>query len=193
MGSLEGNVVSVFVGAGGTLGKCSESRLEFAFDGIVGDRHKRLTRKAWELTDKQPGGTERRKQAPMVAAVAQEDLDQVSEELSLNAPLSAGDVAVNLSILGVADFSKLPRGTTLAFEGGVVLMVEEYNPPCARMSKYLSETLTTASGDPLADDAFIAASKFSRGPGGRRGSTRIRVARERVTVHPERLAKWLRK
>ena len=40
MGNLEGNVVSVFVGAGGTLGKCSESRLEFAFDGIVGDRHR---------------------------------------------------------------------------------------------------------------------------------------------------------
>ena len=28
--------------------------------------------------------------------------------------------------MGVADFSRL-RGTTLAFEGGVVLMVEEYN------------------------------------------------------------------
>ena len=127
MGSLEGNVVSVFVGAGGTLGKCSESRLEFAFDGIVGDRHRGLTRKAWELTDKQPGGTERRNERQW-SAVAQEDLDQVSEALSLNAPLSAGDVAVNLSISGVADFSRLPRGTTLVFEGGVVLMVEEYNP-----------------------------------------------------------------
>ena len=122
MGSLEGNVVSVFVGAGGTLGKCSESRLEFAFDGIVGDRHRGLTRKAWELTDKQPGGTERRNERQW-SAVAQEDLDQVSEALSLNAPLSAGDVAVNLSISGVADFSRLPRGTTLVFEGGVVLMV----------------------------------------------------------------------
>ena len=36
-----------------------------------------------------------------------------------------------------------------------MLMVEEYNPPCARMSKHLSETLTTASGDPLAEDASL--------------------------------------
>ena len=107
MGSLEGTVVSVFVGSGGTLGKCSESRLEFAFDGIVGDRHRGLTRKTWELTDKQPGGTERRNERQW-SAVAQEDLDQVSEELSLNTPLSAGDVAVNLSISGVADFSDSP-------------------------------------------------------------------------------------
>jgi MOSC domain-containing protein YiiM len=191
MGSLEGSVVSVFVGAGGTLGKCSKSRLEFAFDGIVGDRHRGLTRKAWELTDKQPGGTERRNERQW-SAVAQEDLDQVSEELSLNTPLSAGDVAANLSISGVADFSRLPRGTTLAFEGGVVLMVEEYNPPCARMSKYLSETLTTASGDPLADDAFIAASKFSRGLVGVVEVPGFVSPGERVTVHPERLAKWLR-
>ena len=40
MGSLEGDVVSVFVGAGRTLGKCSKSRLEFAYDGVVGDRHR---------------------------------------------------------------------------------------------------------------------------------------------------------
>ena len=31
------------------------------------------------------------------------------------------------------------------------------------MSKHLSETLTTGSGDRLVDDAFIGASKFSRG------------------------------
>ena len=190
MGSLEGNVVSVFVGAGGTLGKCSESRLEFAFDGIVGDRHRGLTRKAWELTDKQPGGTERRNERQW-SAVAQEDLDQVSEALSLNAPLSAGDVAVNLSISGVADFSRLPRGTTLVFEGGVVLMVEEYNPPCARMSKHLSETLTTGSGDPLPEDAFIGASKFSRGLVGVVEVPGFVSPGERVTVHLERLPKWL--
>ena len=191
MDNLSGNVVSVFVGVGGTLSKCGEPRLEFAFDGVVGDRHRGVTRKTWELTDKQPGGTERRNERQW-SAVAQEDLDQVSKELGLNTPLSAGDVAVNLSISGVADFSRLRRGTTLVFEGGVVLMVEEYNPPCARMSKHLSETLTTVSGNPLAADAFIAASKFSRGLVGVVEVAGFVSPGERVTVHLERLPKWLR-
>ena len=91
-----------------------------------------------------------------------EDLDQVSEALSLNTPLSAGDVAVNLSIRA-SPISPDSPAATLVFEGGVVLMVEEYNPPATRMSKHLSETLTTGSDDPLPEDAFIGASKFSRG------------------------------
>ena len=57
---LHGTVASLFLGAMGTRSKEAQTSLEFAFDGIVGDRHRGLTRKAWEHTDKQPGGTERR-------------------------------------------------------------------------------------------------------------------------------------
>ena len=100
MEPLHGTVASLFLGATGTLDKKEQSSLEFAFDGIVGDRHRGSTRKAWEQTDKQPGGTERRNERQW-SAVAQEDLDQVSQALSLASPLSAGDVAVNLSISGI--------------------------------------------------------------------------------------------
>ena len=191
MGSLEGDVVSVFVGAGGTLGKCSESRLEFAFDGVVGDRHRGLTRKTWELTDKQPSGTERRNERQW-SAVAQEDLDQASQVLSLAHPLSAGDVAVNLSILGIPDFSRLPRGTTLTFEKGVVLMVEEYNPPCSRMARYISEGHETTHGGVLGETDFIEASKFSRGLVGVVEVPGVVSVGEGVSVTPEVLPKWLR-
>ena len=102
---MNGTVTSLFLGATGTLSKEAQSSLEFAFDGIVGDRHRGLTRKAWEQTDKQPGGTERRNERQW-SAVAQEDLDQASQVLSLAKPLSAGDVAVNLSISGIPDFSR---------------------------------------------------------------------------------------
>ena len=118
MEPLCGTVASLFLGDTGTLSKAAQSSLEFAFDGIVGDRHRGLTRKAWEQTDKQPGGTERRNERQW-SAVAQEDLDKVSQALSLSKPLSAGDVAVNLGISGVPDFSRLPRGTTFTFERGV--------------------------------------------------------------------------
>ena len=191
MGTMQGRVASAFLGAPGTLRKDNQTSLEFAFDGIVGDRHRGLTRNAWALTDKQPEGTERRNERQW-SAVAQEDLDVVSEKLNLVAPLAAGDVAVNLSIEGVPDFSRLPRGTTLTFAGGVVLMVEEYNPPCSRMSHFVAEQYPTRNGDPLADTDFIEASKFCRGLVGVVEVPGTVFVGESVTVAPEVLPKWLR-
>ena len=188
---LRGTVASLFLGARGTLSKAAQSSLEFALDGIVGDRHRGLTRKAWEHTDKQPGGTDRRNERQW-SAVAQEDLDQASQVLSLTKPLSAGDVAVNLSISGVPDFSRLPRGTTLTFEGGVVLMVEEYNPPCSRMSQYVSESHEATTGMALGEADFIEASKFSRGLVGVVEVLGLVSVGEGVSVAPEILPKWLR-
>ena len=72
-------------------------------------------------------------------------------------------MAVNLSISGIPDFSRLPRGTIFTFEGGVALMVEEYNPPCSRMSQYVAEGHEAVTGVSLGEADFIEASKFSRG------------------------------
>ena len=191
MEPLHGTVESLFLGAAGTLSKAAQSALEIAFDGIVGDRHRGLTRKAWEQTDKQPGGTERRNERQW-SAVAQEDLDQVSQVLSLAKPLTAGDVAVNLSISGIPDFSRLPRGTIFTFEGGVVLMVEEYNPPCSRMSKYVSESHEATTDAVLEDMDFIEASKFSRGLVGVVEVPGVISVGEGVSISPEVLPKWLR-
>ena len=189
---IQGVVTSVFLGAPGTLEKAAQTELEFAFDDIVGDRHRGVTRRTWDLTDKQPGGTERRNERQW-SAVAQEDLDAVAAKLQLTQPLSAGEVAVNLSVSGVPDFSRLPRGTTLTFEGGVVLMVEEYNPPCSRMSKHLAGTMETVSGERIADDAFIAESKFSRGLVGVIEVPGVIKVGEGVVVLTEILPKWLRR
>ncbi len=43
MEPLHGTVASLFLGDTGTLSKAAQSSLEFAFDGIVGDRHRGLT------------------------------------------------------------------------------------------------------------------------------------------------------
>jgi len=191
MTMIEGVVTSVFLGAPGTLEKAAQTELEFAFDGIVGDRHRGVSRRAWDLTDKQPGGTERRNERQW-SAVAQEDLDAVAAKLQLTQPLSAGDVAVNLSISGVPEFSRLPRGTTFTFEGGVVLMVEEYNPPCSRMSRYLATQRKIQGGGQLGDNDFIEAAKFSRGLVGVVEVPGTVSVKERVSVATEVVPKWLR-
>lgn len=191
MGALRGAVTSLFLGDTSTLSKSEQTSLEFAFDGIVGDRHRGLTRRAWEQTDKQPGGTERRNERQW-SVVAQEDLDQVSQALGLVKSLSAGDVAVNLSISGIPDLSRLPRGTIFAFENGVVLMVEEYNPPCRRMSRYVSEGHQTTHGGALSEADFIEASKFNRGLVGVVEVPGVVSVGEGVSVTQEVLPKWLR-
>jgi hypothetical protein len=71
-------------------------------------------------------------------------------------------------------------------------MVEEYNPPCTAMSKHLAATLKTSSDEPIADDAFISESKFSRGLVGVVEVPGIVNVGERVIVEPETLPKWLR-
>ena len=191
MKEVHGTLVSAYVGAPGSLKKVECDTLEFAFDGIVGDRHRGFTRAAWELTDKQPGGTERRNERQW-SAVAHEDLDAVSTQLNLPAALKAGDVAVNLSIAGVPEFSRLPRGTVLTFEGGVVLIVEEYNPPCARMSQHIADHYHSVNDKPLGQMDFIEASKFCRGLVGVVEVPGIVSIKEDVTVRQEVLPKWLR-
>ena len=79
---MQGRVVSAFLGAPGVLSKAEQTELEFALDGIVGDRHRGLSRRAWDLTDKQPGGTERRNERQW-SAVAQEDLNRVAKVFPL--------------------------------------------------------------------------------------------------------------
>jgi len=191
MKEVQGALVSAYVGAAGSLKKIECDTLEFAFDGIVGDRHRGFTRAAWELTDKQPGGTERRNERQW-SAVGHEDLAAVSTQLGLPEALKAGDVAVNLSISGIPEFSRLPRGTVLTFDGGVVLIVEEYNPPCSRMSQHIADHYHALSEAPLGKNDFIEASKFCRGLVGAvevPGSVSIG---EGVTVAQEVLPKWLR-
>jgi MOSC domain-containing protein YiiM len=191
MKEVHGTLVSAFLGAPGSLKKVECDTLEFAFDGIVGDRHRGFTRAAWDLTDKQPGGTVRRNERQW-SAVAHEDLAAVSAQLSLPAALRAGDVAVNLSISGVPEFSRLPRGTVLAFEGGVVLIVEEYNPPCTRMSQHIADHYHSVNDEPLGKMDFIEASKFCRGLVGAVEVPGNVSIGEGVTVRQEVLPKWLR-
>ena len=71
-------------------------------------------------------------------------------------------------------------------------MVEEYNPPCSRMSHFVAEQYPTRHGEPLADTDFIEASKFCRGLVGVVEVPGIVSVGESVTVAPEMLAKWLR-
>lgn len=190
MTSITGKVVSVHSGRSGTLSKDPQASIVVELDGIVGDRHRGLSRQNWE-GDKQAESTVRRNERHW-SAVSVEELAAIEQAMDLAEPLSASSLGVNLCLEGVPDFSRLARGTVLKFSSGVELMVEEYNPPCSEMGEMIARMHSSKSGEAIADTAFSQAAKFLRGLVGVVEVAGVISAGDEVIVEPERLPKWLR-
>ena len=161
MKEITATVVSVHSGSNDDLSKEQHASIQVELDGVVGDRHRSYTRKAW-AGDKQPQGTVRRNERQW-SAVSVEELTDIQHEMDLAEPLTATSLGTNLCIKGVAELSRLPKGTLLKFPSGAELVVEEYNPPCHDMGEKLAATHKTNAGKPLSTTAFSKAAKHSRG------------------------------
>jgi len=158
---IKARVLSVHAGSNDDPGKQQLPSIQAELDGIVGDRHRSYFRKTW-AGDKQPKGTVRRNERQW-SAVSVEELADIQKELGLEKPLTAASLCANLCLSGVAELSRLPKGTLLKFPSGAELIVEEYNPPCREMGQKLAALHQTKSGEPLSSTAFSKAAKLSRG------------------------------
>jgi len=154
-------LVSVCAGSNDDLSKEEHPSIQLELDGVVGDRHQSFERKTW-AGDKQPKGTVRRNERQW-SAVSVEELAGIQQAMDLLEPISASSLGANLCLSGVAELSRLPKGTTLTFESGVVLTVVEYNPPCRDMGEKLASLHTSHSGKPIEPTAFSQAAKLTRG------------------------------
>ena len=161
METLTAKVVSVHAGSKDLLEKPEQGSIQVELDGVVGDRHRGLMRKAW-AGDKQAKGTPRRNERHW-SAVSYEELQEISRTMDLRYPLLPSTLAANLCIQGIPEFSRLPKGTLLKFPSGAELSVEEFNPPCHDMGKELAATQETNSGEPLSTTAFSNAARLTRG------------------------------
>lgn len=191
MRKLTAKVVSVHSGTGDNKSKPDQPSIRVELDGIVGDRHRSVMRKAW-AGDKQTKGTLRRNER-LWSAVSREELHEITGALGLRHPLLASTLGANICVSGIDQFSCLPKGTILKFPSGAELVVEEYNPPCHDMGTMLAETLETANGTPLTSTAFSDAARLSRGlvgvvevPGDIR-------AGDEVTIVPYEHPAWLQR
>ena len=182
-------VVSVHVGVDGELHKDEQSSIQVELDGIVGDRHRSYERSAFE-GDKQPEGTIRRNERQW-SAVSVEELAEMQAAMDLNATPTATCLGANLCFSGVAELSRLPKGTVLKFPSGAELIVEEYNPPCHYMGKKVASLYTTNSGEPLSSTAFSKASKLTRGVVGAVEVAGTISAGDEVTVEIYETPSWL--
>jgi MOSC domain-containing protein YiiM len=154
-------VASVCAGSSDDPGKDEHPSIQVELDGVVGDSHKGFERSTWS-GDKQPKGTIRRNERQW-SAVSTEELAVIQEAMDLNEPLCAPILSTNFCLSGVAELSRLPKGTTLRFPSGVVLTVVEYNPPCRDMGEKIASLYTSRSGRPIEPTAFSKAAKLTRG------------------------------
>ena len=188
MKKLAGCVESVHLGSKDVYVKEPRRSIEVELDGIVGDRHRSHQRQCW-VADKQPEGTVRRNERQW-SAVSIEELTSISEKLDLERTLTAADLGANICLSGIPDLSKLPKGTTLTFPSGAELMVEEYNPPCHDMGKYIAENYKTQEGSQLRSTAFSKAAMFMRGIVGVVEVCGEIKQGDEVVIHPYQVPSW---
>jgi hypothetical protein len=159
--TLKGKITSLHVGNNDDLSKQSLLSLKAEIGGFEGDKHNGPERKTWE-GEWQPAGTIRRNERQW-SGVSVEELAYISQCLDLTESLSPETLGANLCIEGIPEFSLLPKGTQLLFPSGAVLLVEEYNPPCADMGQQIMSKYTTRSGQALIDKAWLRPASGRRG------------------------------
>lgn len=101
---------------------------EVTLEGFVGDVHYGFTRRA---DARDPGikrGTPVRNWRQW-SAVSTEELNAIALGMGI-ARVEPWMLAANLTFSGIDNFTALPRGTELHFEGGAILTVECENDPC---------------------------------------------------------------
>jgi hypothetical protein len=158
---LTGKVVSVHMGNNEDLSKDTQGLLTAEIGGFAGDKHHGFTRKAWKV-DWQLAGTVRRNERQW-SGVSVEELAHIADRLALTEPLAPDTLGANLCVEGIPEFSLLPKGTKLLFPSGAVLLVEEYNPPCAEMGARLVAKHVTRSGESLTAAAWLRPAAGRRG------------------------------
>ena len=150
---LTGKVVSVHMGNNEDLSKDTQGLLTAEIGGFAGDKHHGFTRKAWKV-DWQLVGTVRRNERQW-SGVSVEELAHIADRLALTQPLAPDTLGANLCVEDIPEFSLLPKGTKLLFPSGAVLLVEEYNPPCAEMGDRIVAKHVTRSGESLTAAAWL--------------------------------------
>jgi hypothetical protein len=158
---LKGKIVSLHVGNNEDLSKEPRESLIAEIGGFAGDKHQGPVRKTW-AGEWEPAGTVRRNERQW-SGVSVEELAHITQRLDLTEPLTPATLGANLCVEGIPEFSLLPKGTSLVFPSGAVLMVEEYNPPCAEMGVRITAKYSTRSGQPLIDNSWLRPASGRRG------------------------------
>ena len=159
--TLKGKIASLHMGNNEDLSKQVCASLSAEIGGFAGDKHQGSVRETWG-GEWQPAGTLRRNERHW-SGVSVEELAYITQRLDLTTPLTPETLGANLCIEGIPEFSLLPKGTTLWFPSGAVLLVEEYNPPCGDMGAQIASKYSSHSDQALTDKSWLRPAAGRRG------------------------------
>lgn len=110
--------------------------IDLTLEGVTGDVHFGFTRPADGRDRGIVRGTPVRNWRQW-SAVSVEELQKIAKTMGLEC-LDPCLLSANLTFSGVENFTLLPRGTEIRFEGGAILTVEQENAPCAGPGKEIA-------------------------------------------------------
>jgi MOSC domain-containing protein YiiM len=134
----------------------TQEEVEVTLEGFVGDTHYGYIRPA----DARDPGIKR---GTMVrnwrqwSAVSVEELQDIAKKMNIE-KVEPWMLAANLTFSGIPNFTNLPRGTELKFEGGTILTVECENDPCMGPGREVA-----AANTDKAPQEFVKAAMHLRG------------------------------
>lgn len=141
---LEARALAVLTPTGEGFQTKPIKALDVSFEGIDGDSHAGWTRKSDARTPWHKRGLDIRN-VRQISMVSVEDLAAISEKLEVPT-VAAAWLGANIVVQGIPNFSFLPAGTTLLFDGDCVLRVEEQNAPCRYAGKAVQERYPESEG-----------------------------------------------
>ncbi|THF59545.1 MOSC domain-containing protein [Ollibium composti] len=157
---LSARVAGVFSATGDHFETHAAGELVLGYDGIEGDFHAGITRRAGGREPWYPRGTEMRN-ARQISIVSADEMVVVAGRMGI-AAIEPEWVGANLVVEGVPNLSMLPAGTLLFFKGGATLKVDAQNHPCRYAGRLVAERAGMA--DPEAGAlAFAKLAKRLRG------------------------------
>lgn len=118
---------------GGYLVSTPIDAVEVTLEGIVGDRHAGMTRRADARTPFYPRGIEIRN-SRQVSLVGEEELAALVEALGVPT-IEAAWLGANLVVRGIPTLSRLPPASRLFFPRDAVLVIADENHPCVYPGK----------------------------------------------------------
>ncbi|WP_435259770.1 MOSC domain-containing protein [Thioclava sp. FR2] len=109
------------------------------FSGPEGEAHGGLTRPSCSrVLTQYPRGTTIRN-TRQFSILSQEELDQISRKMGLDAALNPSLLGATMVISGIPDFTHLPPSSRLQAESGATLVVDMENRPCTLPARPIEE------------------------------------------------------
>ncbi len=182
---LNGLVHSVYIAEGQDFLTRQTDRLNCDSGGIIGDYHHGHTRKAGGREPWYERGTTIRNDRQL-SLVSRVELEKIATAMGIER-VAAEWIGANIVVDDIADFTLLPAGTLLFFEGGLTLKLDGVNAPCKYAGASIAQHIN-AENEALVALSFVKAAKYLRGQTGwveRAGQVK---ARDKISVRiPEQV------